>query len=450
MNYFKKWDNPQFKVKLTFDNGEIFETTTENDNLNSSCCVNLQINESEANIMGNPLGIFTSNTVNLEIVDKTNSLIPTNNNSKYYGYMRNGVQINIYKLPNLEPFGEYFSTSWDIVREGGDYQTVNITGDDKLTYIGNMEIPELPSYIGLDVTDLLTNLFKAIGLTEENYVIDESLSLSMSFSITKGSRVREVLNSIAQSLIARITLKRDGKIYIMPAFPNAEITGEIENDEDIQNFTTSHNMANIYNKVKLNYNLISNKPAEILETLNNVELVLGLNTFSNISINKNILSYDGVYVEYDADEVSNDDKISRIDFKGYQGGISIEIESTKQEPFLCNIEIAGRTANATDSYVESTIKTTDAKVANTLSLESFVIQHESDAKAYVNKVVDYLEKISHEVVLHGLFSEEIETGIYIIINSDLIELQGKYYITEYNMLVGEGSNTSIKAIKIKG
>ena len=127
MNYFKKWNNPQFKVKLTFDNGEIFETTTENDNSSSSCCVNLQINESEANIMGNPLGIFTSNTVNLEIVDKTNSLIPTNNNSKYYGYMRNGVQINIYKLPNLEPFGEYFSTSWDIVREGGDYQTVNIT-----------------------------------------------------------------------------------------------------------------------------------------------------------------------------------------------------------------------------------------------------------------------------------------------------------------------------------
>ena len=71
-----------------------------------------------------------------------------------------------------------------------------------------------------------------------------------------------------------------------------------------------------------------------METLNNVELVLGTNNFSNISINKNILSYDGVYVEYDADNTSNDDKISRIDFKGYQGGISIEIDSTKQEPFF--------------------------------------------------------------------------------------------------------------------
>ena len=73
---FSEWNNPQFKVKLTFDNGEVFETNTNNTNLDSSCCLNFMISETEANLIGNPLGIFTSNTLTLEILDKNNYLIP--------------------------------------------------------------------------------------------------------------------------------------------------------------------------------------------------------------------------------------------------------------------------------------------------------------------------------------------------------------------------------------
>lgn len=447
---FSEWNNPQFKVKLTFDNGEVFETNTNNTNLDSSCCLNFMISETEANLIGNPLGIFTSNTLTLEILDKNNYLIPTNTKSPYYGYIRNGVKIEVYKIDDGLPFGVFYSNSWDVNRESGTFKTVTITADDKLTYIGNIETPELPSYIGLDVKELLKNIFVAIGLTEEEFYIDDSLQLSMSFGITKGEKIREVLNSIAQSLIARITLRRNGVIYVMPAFPNSDPYGVINNDDLIENYTISHNQANIYNKVKLSYNRVTNKPSEIIETLNNVELQLGKNEFNNIEISQNVLNYDGVYVEYEADNISYDDKITNISFKGYQGGISISIESAKTEPFIANIEIAGRLANATDSYVESDIKTTDAKVANPLILDSFVIQNETDAKAYVNKVVAYLEKISHQLNINGLFSTEIEPGMYILINSEVEELAGKYYVTGYNLTCGEGSTTSLQVLKMRG
>lgn len=447
---FKEWNNPQFKAIFTFDNGATFETTTDKTNIDNSCIINFMLSESEANLIGNPLGIFTSNSLTLEIVDKLGVLIPTNISSPYFGYIRNGVKIEVFKLDDGEPFGVYYSNSWDVNRENGTFKTVTIAADDMLTYIGNIETPELPSYIGLDIKELLKNVFLAIGLEEKDFFIDESLQLSMSYGITKGEKIRDVLNGICQSLVARIVLRRDGVIYVTPAFPNTEPYGEIKTDAFIENYTIAHNQSNTYNKVKLNYNRVTNRPSEIIETLNNVELVMGVNEFNNIEIPQNVISYDGVFVEYEANSESYDDKIKNISFKGYQGGISITIESAKSEPFFANIEIAGRLANATDSYVESTIKTTDAKVANPLILNSFVIQNEQDALSYVNKVVEYLEKISHQVDLNGLFSTEIEPGMYIVIRSDVEELAGKYYVMGYNLTCGEGATTSLQCLKMRG
>lgn len=446
---FSDWNNPEFRLDFTFDNNATFTTQTNNVNTDNSCCINLIINEKEANIIGNPLGVFTSNSVNIEIVDKLNVLIPTNTSSPYYGYMRNGVQIDITDITNNIPFGTYYVSDWNVDRENGEFGTINIMAEDKLTYIGNMEVPELPAYIGLDVKVLLKNLLNAIGLTDNEFYIDPSLTLNMSFSITKGSTVRDVLNSIAQSLIARITLRRDGKIYVMPAFPTINVYGEIANDNYVENYNIAHNTANTYNKVKLSYNQVSNRPSEILQTLNNVELVLGENVFSNIEIPYNVLSYDGVYVEYEADEVSYDDKITSISFQGFQGGISITINSAKSEPFLCNIEIAGKSANITDSYVESIIQGTDVKVANVLNLTSFVIQTESDARAYIAKVITYLQTINQQVTLSGLFSTEIEPGMYIKINSDISELDGIYYVDGYSLTCGQGDTTSLSVLKMR-
>ena len=139
-----------------------------------------------------------------------------------------------------------------------------------------------------------------------------------------------------------------------------------------------------------------------------------------------------------------------MDYTAYQGGIDIVIFSNKAEEFYGNLEVIGRITGITDAFVESEIKGTDAKIANTLTLENPVIQDVGVAQNYVNNVALYLSSMSQQVVFGGSLCSMLGVQNYIEITSDDSTVAGTYLITGLNIVEGEAYGLTATAVKIKG
>ena len=442
-------NNETYKAILTFDSGSTY--TALSDNSETNVLSSLDLTESSAITSGNPVGIMEPNYANLRIVDFTNNLLSTNKQSPYYHYMRNGVRIDLfvsYDGGSYEPFGVYYTDDWQSEKANGGYSEVSLSCVDNLEYIGNKELPPLPAYAGVNVVDLLKNIFLGIGLKESDFHIDESLSLTMVYALTKSSTVRDALNSIAQALTARIYTDRAGIIQVVPALPEKEIKYELD-DIYIESFQVKHNKISQYNKVKLLYNKIDNRPADTILELNNQILVSGLNELKNLQLNQNILSIDGVFITTDADNVSNIDKIGSIDYVAYQGGIDIAIFNNLDTELTVTIEVIGRMSGSTNAYVESSISGSDVKVANVLTLENSMIQDEKIAQNYVNNVALYLYSMQQEVIFSGSLCSRLNVQDYVKINSEDSSIAGTYLITQLNLVEGEAYYLSVTAVKIR-
>jgi len=451
----------QFRVKLTFDNGQIYEASTTNTEELDNIIINLKIQENEAYTAGTPMGIIDPNSCSIDIMDFSLNLLPTNTTSPYFGFMRNGVKVELFvsydEGTSWEELGVYYTDGWQATKENGGFGLVTLSCTDGLSYIGNKEIPQLSAKISTDVVELLKDIFAKIGLTEEQYYIDPSLSLRMVFSIARGEKVRDVLNTIAQALVARITSNRAGVIEVRPAFPTDKTPKyKITTDGDfLENISLELNPDTVYNKVKLNYNQVDNQPSELLLQLTNVELKGGKNSlknyFRNLEISQNIISIDNIRVSFAPDTDYTSGSIGYVEYTASQGSIDIQINSTFPRSVYVNIEVYGQPAGSAESSVERDLIGTDQKVGNTLSIESYIIQDETVADAYIDKVVNYLYDMGQRYTANGLISTKLNTGDYLFIESDDINLNGNYLVTQIHIDIGEATySVNLGLVKLRG
>lgn len=444
-----RFNNEQVRITMTFDNGETYIASTENtgDKVLETCT----ISENEGNTNGNPLGIMSSNTINFTIYDSSGILVKTNKISPYYGYMRNGVKCILEWKDNngtWHPFGTYYTNSWNNTRSDGGYQSVSIGAKDRLNYIGNLTIPELPAFSSIEIKTLLVEIFKAIGLSDSDYYIDQSLNLTLTFSITKGAQLRETLNAIAQALIARITINRQGVIEIKPAFPEIPTELDIIDGKFISTGAMEQNQYTDYASVQLSYYELGIQNSVTLATLNNANVTNGLNSFDNLQLSNRVQGIDLVTFEYDVTSENNETAISDINYIGYQGGVSVNIKSESTEQIVGTITIEGRETGNSEVVISRDIIGADKKVSNTLMLTSDYIQNKNDAQSYINAVVDYINKIRNS----GRFEQSIigfmlETGKYISLQSEDDDMDGTYYIQGITFNIGETFSCSFEATK---
>lgn len=444
-----RFNNEQVRLTMTFDNNKTYVASTSNtgDNVLETCT----IRENEGNTSGNPLGIMSSNTLNFTIFDISGVLIKTNKNSPYYGYMRNGVKVYVEWLDNngtWNPFGTFYTNSWNNTRSDGGYQSVNIGAQDRLNYIGNLNIPELPAFSSIEISSLIDEIFKAIGLHSSEYYIDPSLNLRLTFSITKGAKLRDTLNAIAQALIARITINRYGVIEIKPAFPEIPTDVDTVDGKFISSGAMEQHQYTDYAIVQLSYFELGIENSVVLATLNNAAVNTGENSFDNLQLTNRVQGIDLVTFEYDVTSENYQNAISDINYTGYQGGISVNIDSVNSEQLVGTITVEGRETGNSEVVLSRNIISADSKVSNTLMLTSDYIQNRNDANNYLNAVVNYINKIRNS----GRFEQcilgfNLKSGMYIDLQSNDADMDGIYYVQSVTFNVGEMFSCSFEATK---
>lgn len=443
-------DGQQLKCKLTFDNGKVYECSTTN--TDDKVLQTARINESEGITSGNPLGIMSSNSVNVSILDSAGVLVLTNASSPYAGYMRNGVKMEltlINKDGSEAPFGTYYTDDWDTKRSNGGYETTNLNGKDYLDYIGNMEIPELDAFASVEISELLVAIFEGLGLKSDQYYINPSLNLELTFSVTKGAKVRDTLNAIANALIASITISRNNVIQVNPAFPTQPAEIPVLESHYISDTTIGHNRDSQYNEVRLDYVAVGIQESVDLARLNSYRLAPGPNSIDSVEIPSNTQGIDGIFVSCSATHLNYAALIGDIDYTGYQGGISISIESLAEEAFDADIVVSGRTSGSTRKSIYAKVGGNKSiNTGLTLMLTSEYIQSDAIAKKYIADVADYLSKIAATIRFNCLLSPVIETSSYVQLENTADTLDGIYFITGLSFNFSETYSVDVTAIKI--
>jgi hypothetical protein len=501
------WTNEPIKCTMTFDNQEEYVVYMGKDpeytidangayvpQVDEDFIKAFRINESESETSGNPVGIIMSNTCNLSIFNYNNELMISNASSKFYGYMRNGVELKFEITYDdgltYKPYGVYYVTDWSTDWNGGANDVTVIMGADKLQYISCMSIPKLPAYSGINIQTLLINLFVAIDkITRNNstgaeisgvsiptsdigndgdyyintsevgiyikdtgvwqliYFIDSRLNLSMNFGITVGSQIKEVLNSIAQALLAKIIVDRSGVIRVISSlYTYGNIF--VLNDDDLDGkWQVKHNPNNIYNKAVINYKQMGQNQVDTLLEQYGFTLKQGVNQFNGLKFYGKALDVENVYFE--TAEASNgiDVILTELKYQAYQDGIDVSVTSNIQVE-NCNLIVEGRLINSIEASEETIIPGADIKVSNPLPLVTDVIQNQEDAKQYANNVSDYLSKTSNIIVLNTLLTPEATIGDTLIANTPAQELIGTYKIINNQCDHGGGYSKILEVFKI--
>ena len=446
-----QWGVEEVRLKMIFDNGEEYECSTKN--TNDHVLLNCKIQENESNTHGNPLGIMSSNSAYFTIGDYSGLLVKSNTQSPFFGYMRNGVKCILEWVDGdnvSHPFGTYYTNGWDNTKREGAFQSANISAQDRLNYIGNLNVPELPAFSSIEISDLLINIFTAIGLESSEYDIDPSLDLTLTFSIVKGAKLRDTLNSIAQRLLAVITIDRAGIIKIRPAFPEVpQSINSIDCDVvSIGSATLKQNQYTDYATVQLSFYELGINNSVTLATVPNNNINQGENVFDNIQLSNKTQGIDLVTFEYDVDDENYVDSIDDIEYTGYQGGISVNIDSNNEETLNGIITVEGRETGDAEVVISADIISADHKVSNTLFLQNDYVQNRQQANQYLALVVDYIEKIRNSVHFeNAIISYLLESGQYIRIENADDWLNGLHYVTGVSFNIGESYSVNFDTIK---
>lgn len=435
------------KVKLTFGNGKVYEAEQHNRDVN--ILQNWTKQKRENNTSGNPLGIPQASTFNLHILDDTDELVSTNKNSPFYGYMKEGVKVEVFRMVNGEwsPFGVGYTESWNSNIEYGHGYKTTLRVHDRLTQLGLMGIPQLPSFSSIKAVDVLKYLLEGCGLTADEYSIDAKLDLNINYFVTQGKLMRDTLRELCHALLAVIVVDDTGKIIIKPAL---SVTGKhlgTISPSIMQSLVVKSNNDKVYDVVKVSYtNMNVGVSRELIGF--EAEIPNGESFIDNVTIPANTIGIDGVSIEYDINS-SELDKIDSIYYQGFQNGLTLSIlnGSSKLNGF---IKVYGRTANESSAFVyDSKHNEDNINQASVLEINNIYIQNKAIAQSYANKVLSYLETLAQKITIKSYIGLDVDCGdTFDIANNESNIAAGKYYITSVNVSSGTNYSNTIEAIRI--
>lgn len=396
--------------------------------------------ERDANSNENPIGTISSDSLYVSVFDSANNLMPTNKTSPYYGFMRNGVKMVFeiaYDGVHYEKYGTYYVNSWKTAFN----RMANIGAYDRLQYITNQELPKLKAYSGVRMKQLITNVFTGIGLDASEFSIDNSLDIQMVYGVTKGTTVRSFLDDALNALNARIIIKSDGIIRIVPALSAYGQTTWTLTDAGLKDsIDTAQNTSNIYNKVRVNYKKTGSYTNDNLLSNSGIILKTGVNKFDNLKFSNKNLGLVDVSVDYPPTVLDKNGNSVAVDIKwdysvtyvaAYQDGIDITVvNNTGVEVTDFEIYVNGAKLNTTDAYEETDIPDTDTKVANVLQINSNATQDSATAKAVANSISRRLNSTNKRVVVNTLLSAKVQKGDIVILNLGYSEFDGRYKILD--------------------
>lgn len=383
------WKSFTSKVKITFDE------LTSYEGLGTDDIIQVDIKEELANNNIDPLGIVSANTISIKLIDRDNKFLKTNAGSPYYGKIKEGIKIEYFISIDGGAYnncGVYYLTDINNSQSIGNYNTVTISGADIIQYLSNIPVNILGIKQNQTVKQYYESIFASVGLDISMYNVASTLNKIIKYTYSFGETFSVLLNSLSKSYRANVFVDRDGIIQVVDLdYLASLITRNFEFDGILNTFDISlgTNLLGTYNSVKITYcNPTIIKSEEII-SISNLELAIGTSESSeyNYNDNKRALNIDNMYIVNNSDSTL----LTIDDFEATQKSIKFVLTNNDDTNNKnADIHVFGGSLKENTSVLEKSVAGVDNEKKKYLEIKANLIQTESYAIEYVNKMLSYL------------------------------------------------------------
>ncbi|NLD21678.1 MAG: hypothetical protein GX664_04230 [Bacteroidales bacterium] len=379
-----------------------------------------------------PIGRVTSNECTLVLRNDNNKFTPTNDQSPLYGKILPNVIFEVFlgvvTSDGVEyvPMGTFRTGDW--VAPYGSIEAT-VIGNDKILQLSSKPIPSIPTMYDVTIAEIFKRLFEAVGLTESQYIVDESLDGLVRVGwIPKGDFI-DVVSELATAGNCSVYVNRLDQIVVKSNNVTSEPVDTFGDYDLINDLANPQRIKDLYTGVSVAYY----KP----QWVNNVVLA----TISDVVID----AHDTITlsnIEFNKEPVDN---IHMINGEG-MSGVDVRIENITARS--CDVILK----NTTDSERRITFDIVGSgyqlnKLSETVyneqardswgnklfEVDNKFIQSAEDAIKHANSILELVSDpyADFNIVGRGNLAIEVMDAIYInaasqgIVNKRVVVLRNK-------------------------
>ena len=441
-NHF--WNGEYLKCIIKFGDGTEYVTYNNNNLSNSNFIYKASFSLKDGNNSVNPLGINESSVLYLQVYDKNDYLSPLNTDSPYYGQMHHGVEIDMfisYDGSTWDDYGVWYVTNWSGSFNTGGHGIANITCEDRLNILGNMDIPKLPAYADVYSGSLIRSVLTSCGVANEDIIIDASCNVWMYYGVYNGKKVRDFLNNVCQVIEARIIVDRHNKIRVIPSLALKENYNEIDlNGSELGGLQNKVTRASEYNRIDIKYlNIIDKDRKELFRK--KISFNSGFNRSDEIRFYSRALSVENIGFEGAGSE-----NIGNIDFTAYQNGIVIDATCSSA---VTDVTVFGYgiVADTKEEIISGDVRNTGGK---TFTFNTNQMMSKDNASSLLSSIINYINNIKNQIAVNGtILTPKLDIGDLVVIDNTNSVYDGRYRVSNIDINFSSDYNVDCTLVRLE-
>lgn len=336
----------------------------------------------------NPLGLVSSGELTVSFDNSTREFTPTNSGSPYYGKLRPNTlvkaQLGIEVTPGVfeyVPLGEFRTGDWTAP---SDNVEATVTCQDRLSDIGEKNIPMMPVQRNTTIYGMFESLFQALGMAPDEYSIDTSLQQKIKLGWLPKGKVQTGLQTLATAGNCSVTADRYGRIRVRSNFAPGDPVAILDEGSQLINVDNPLQYQDTYSAVRVNYSIpVVQEPSSVLK-VDNLTIPHGGTTLRDLEFSDPVYSVDQVKLLG-----AQSSLVAGLEYGTW--GINIKIANPGHDETVA-IEVVGRVIKTTTSSCTVRDKQAVAQVGDKeLTIDNYLIQDQVTARRYAASLLNLLK-----------------------------------------------------------
>lgn len=431
------------KLVFTLSNGTTFVLNNGGSINDTNYLTSIKLNESFSADNNIPIGVNTSNVLDLIIVSKNHALIPDNENSIYYGYMNTSATIDIYVTEGEDEiyFGKYYVDKWKSSITSDTPNNVVISATSLMGVIARQDVPDVEINSWTSIKDYLEEVIyrlnqtlpsnKQVDWDSDSFIFDAFPV--MQFSNLDTDKISGCFNGISQCTLTNIYIDRNGRIGTDYNCDDSSV--EANYFFDIMTSAQTGTASYVdYDGLKVTYSAGNILDTEQLASLYDQDALEGTTEFNDIDLG------DAVY------------KINSIDVSSEDPDIFVEVSEATYNNKKLNLEVYAEYPTKVSIVVKGQRLDNTKLLYETTGENQLEITNRLLPVAYIPKWAGNLEQLmdfkANSITIQGYFNPRIKLGDIVFINCNgAMSISGYYKVNGLNWDLGQYGKCKMSLVK---
>jgi hypothetical protein len=390
----------------------------------------------------NPVGNVTSNELTVDI----------NNENRWYNLTTANSPANMIKpgvksiahigiqIPNgdfeFTILGTFYLTDWSAP---SSTSIATMTANDRLMKMMDLPAQNKMPLQNVTVKALFEYLFTSIGLTQNDYEIDATLTRQISVGWIPADKVGAVLQSYSIAGMCNIFVSPDDKIRVVDLLASPNPVETISQDDQIISFDNDQGFSTIYSAVEVTYKTPRLADASQVLSIDNITIPTGDSVITQATFSNPVGT-----VAYASLPGSVNTQIVGLTY-GTQS-IDVEVSNTGAGDEIVSLVVYGNEIQSDGAVVhvqdDSLYSVWPDKV---LSIENDFIQSKDEAQTYASSIIKlasnpqaiYRVSVRGNPALEVMDAIKVQGGDFIKVAQDITSIVLRQTLTYDGGLSGE-------------